>query len=64
MYNGECLIREFGNTGLRFCREANGILWETQRNVVVTRMERLETHRVPKARNGNISFTEGKICRW
>lgn len=54
----EMVQLEFGDARPRFCREAEGILWETHENVAFTRMERKETHRGPRAGEGNVSFTE------
>lgn len=50
MHNKEYPTREFGQAGLRFCREAKGILWGSHKNVEATGME---THRGPGAGEDN-----------
>lgn len=47
----ESVWLEFGNAGPRFYREVKGFLWETHKNIVVTRTENRDTERT-------------KICRW
>lgn len=60
MHSREYPTRKFGQAELRFCRETKGILRESHKNVVATRMERRKTHRGPRAGEGNMCPHRGK----
>lgn len=54
MHNREYPAKKCGQAELKFCREAKGILRESHENVVATKKERRETHRGPRAGEGNM----------